>query len=476
MRTGLSPQFDTPTFHQRLLDGESPLSASKTVLPPRWAFDEMFEAFITSDLSLIFPLVDKVLFEETAQLAYSTDSELTLQHVSAKACLFAFLAVVGMNFAEVPATKYVDSAAFSKVARRLISECLEDTSLATLQTYLLMMMHDMAAGHMQTATTYNTLACQAVYALNGHQRLFPSPKNRHLTLEEREDRHVRLLFWMCYYFDKSISLRTGHPPAIDDDFCDLTLPEGYNESRWGIRSCDPNDDTQDVFFPGDMELTIVKSRVIRSLYGNRAWERSDAELLRTIRELDAELENWRSSIPREFAPALSVRKDITLASDLSRCMSMLHVELHMEYHHILNVIHGASGLGTTANTTPGSLMPGIQSSIDLSVEASRSTLVYLTASADRVASEAFWAFIFYPMSALMTIFFSILRNPCTDHVQDDLELISRSSTIVRGMPIHTAVPFATEYLRQVDRFVEELHRLAEGGIERGRIECRGNVT
>lgn len=331
-------------------------------------------------------------------------------------------------------------------------------------------MFEMATGRIQAASMYNTLACRVVFVLRGHQRLFPSPHRVQYTIEDREDRHIRLLFWMCYYFDKSFSLRTGHPPAIDDEFCDLTLPEGYLEYRWSPRVCDPTTDLQDVFFPGDMELTLVKSKVIRSLYGNRSWEKSDAELLRSVRELDSELENWRSAVPRQYAPALSVRKDVTLSSDLSKCMHMVHIELHLEYHHILNVIHSASGLSSVAGLLSGDVIPGIQSSLDLSVEVSRSTLIYLTASADRIVSEAFWAFVFYPMSALMTLFLSIVRNPEGENVVKDLEIIAMSSTTVRNMPIHNAVPFAKEYLRQVDLFVKELHRLGRGAIVRANRE------
>lgn len=333
-------------------------------------------------------------------------------------------------------------------------------------------MYDMVSGRMQSAAMYNSLACRAVYALRGHQRLFPNPNGRVLSIEEREDRHIRLLFWMCYYFDKDISLRTGHAPAIDDEFCDLTLPEGYNQARWCSRKRDPNNSTQDPFFPGDMELTLVKSKVVCSLYGNKAWQKSDAELIRTIRELDAELEHWRSSVPHEFAPQLSVRGGTTLASDLSVYMNMLYLELHLEYHHVLMVIHGASGLSALGHAPTSIILPGVRSSSELSVEASRSIIVFLTASADRIASQAFWAYIFYPMSALMTLFFSILREPQGDSVLQDVELISTAAVIVRTMPINVYVPFATEYLRRVDAFVKELHRLAQGAILQA---ARGNV-
>ncbi|XWW97008.1 hypothetical protein V2A60_004988 [Cordyceps javanica] len=472
-RSGLTPQFDFPSFQRCSLDDLSPLAASRIKLPPRWAFDAMLSAFTKSDLILVFPLIDEVLIEETANLVYATEGTPSLQHISAKACVLSLLTFVALHYPEVKATKYVDLEIYAQASKLLIAECHEDTSLTTLQTYFLVMMHDMTAGRMQAAAMYNALACRAVFALRGHQRLFPCPKNRVLSIEEREDRHIRLLFWMSYYFDKDISLRSGHPPSIDDEFCDLTLPEGYKEARWVSRRRDPTSNTQDPFFPGDMELTMVKSKVARSLYGNKAWEKSEAELIRTIRELDADLEHWRSSIPRDFAPQLSVRKDLSIASDLSQCMTMFHLELHLEYHHVLMVIHGASGLSAAAHAPTGTILPGVQSSLELSVEASRSTLVYLMASANRVASEAFWAFIFYPMSALMTLFFSILRRPHSDSTLQDLELIGMTSTIVRTMPIHVSVPFATEYLRRIDTFVKELHRLAKGTIERSSREHVG---
>ncbi|OAQ98754.1 hypothetical protein LLEC1_07403 [Akanthomyces lecanii] len=386
LRTGLTPQFDFPSFQRCSLDELSPLAASRTMLPPRWACDAMIYALTKSDLILIFPVVDEVLIEETVNLVYATNGTPSLPHISAKACVLALLTLTSLHFPEVKATKYVDIAGFAKAAKLLIAECLEDTSLTTLQTYclvvrhshlyivpwnypylllttLLQMMYDMTAGRMQAAAMYNALACRA----------------------------------------------------------------------------------------------------------------SDAELLRTIRELDDELESWRSAVPREFAPQLSVRKDVSLAGDLSRSMTMFHLELHLEYHHILMVIHGASGLSAAANAPTGTILPGVQSSLELSVEASRSTIIYLTASANRIASEAFWAFIFYPMSALMTLFFSILRRPRGEDTLQDLDLIFKSLSIVRTMPIHVTVPFATEYLARVDAFVKELHRLAKGAIERAAREDLNNA-
>lgn len=237
---------------------------------------------------------------------------------------------------------------------------------------------------------YHALACRTVLALGGHVVPFPAKSDRKFTNEEREDRQLRMLFWLCYYFDKNICFRTCQPPVIDDDFCDLTLPEEYLASIFKGRSRDPNDDSQMPHLPGDLRLCLLKSKVLHKLYSTGSLQKSDAELLRTIRELDDELERWRQSIPVEFAPALSVRKDVKLADHLTLAKSMLHIELHLEYHHTLHVIHCASGRYTPVVGNEYQTSSGVQSSLDISVEASRSTIVYLNAAASRLAADAFW--------------------------------------------------------------------------------------
>lgn len=247
-------------------------------------------------------------------------------------------------------------------------------------------------GRLQAASMYHAVACRIVFALGGHTAVVVPPRGRELTVEEREDRHLRSLFWLCYAFDKDIALRTGHPPIMCDDFCDLSLPDGYTESRYRRAGAGRrHDEAQTPWFPGDLRLVLIKSKVVNSMYSVGALRRSDAELIRTIREMDEELERWRSSVPAEYMPTLSVRKHVTFADDVDRATNMQHIELHLEYHSLLNIIHCASGRCMVDASGPGQeKTPGVESSLDLSVEASRSTLIYLGAAAPRLAAEAFW--------------------------------------------------------------------------------------
>lgn len=68
---------------------------------------------------------------------------------------------------------------------------------------------------------------------------------------------------------------------------------------------------------------------------------------------------------------------------------MLHVELNLNYQYLIKVIHAASGRCMVGGSGPGQVASfGVQSSLELSVEASRSTLIYLGAAANRLVGEA----------------------------------------------------------------------------------------
>ncbi|ODA77254.1 hypothetical protein RJ55_06881 [Drechmeria coniospora] len=436
--------------------------APRARLPEKGVLLLLLRAFVTSDFSRVFPLVDRALFEETARLAYEQSTPQTIEHVSAKACVFAFLSTVGTHFPELDAASDLDSDACAKEAQVLLSDILEDASITTLQTIFMLLLHETLCGHLQAASMYHAVACRTVFALGGHTLVHSRSKDGKPTAEEHEDGHLRMLFWLCYAFDKDIALRTGQPPIICDPFCDLTLPDGYEENHFAdgrtgsssyadVDSDSAANESQRPWLPSDLRLSLIKSKAVHALYSASS------------------LRYWRLSVPAEFSSALSVRKHVKLADDLNKSKSMLHIELHLDYHYLLNVIHCASGRCLVDWNGPGKERTfGVQSSLDLSVEASRSTLIYLSAATHRLAGEAFWVFIFYPVSALMTLFFNILRNPLHEYAVHDVELLSSASDLIRSMPIRRVTAHETAYLQKMDGFVAELSRLSRCAIEKSR--------
>lgn len=196
-----------------------------------------------------------------------------------------------------------------------------------------------------------------------------------------------MLFWLCYIFDKDIALKLSQPPLMDVEYCDLTLPDEYEDYYSHIPNTEdemvaPGDDRLP-HFPGDPRLSHLKDKTARLLYSANAARKTDAELLRDIRQLDEELETWRLSVPPDFRPALSISSSKNYVAGKALAKNMRRTLLHLEYHYLMTTIHRASSRCTGWNG-------GVQSSMALSLEASRSTLIFLRAAVDGLAGQAFW--------------------------------------------------------------------------------------
>lgn len=262
-------------------------------------------------------------------------------------------------------------------------------------------MHQTFSGRLQLASMFHAVSCRLVFMLGGHTNYAVKPYGAEVTYREREARQLRTLFWLCYIVDKDIALRTGQPPIVSDDFCDLTLPEGYLEHRFDISAVTENlvspmfaDESLVPYLPGDLHLCQLKDKTCRLLYSAKSMRKSDAEILRDIRELDEELEEWRLSVPPDFRPALSVTKTTRIQTPMWLPQSMQRIVLYLEYHHMMTTIHRASGRCLIIDPETGleraQMNSGVHSSIALSLEASRSTIFYLRAAVHGLASEAFW--------------------------------------------------------------------------------------
>lgn len=243
------------------------------------------------------------------------------------------------------------------------------------------------------ATNYIiSVAARFLFMLGGNLsngRIYPETEKN-----QRKQHHIRNLFWVCYTMDKDIALRTGQPPTIADENCDLTLPPGYADHAF----LDPEDTSistcfSQPSFPFDLRLSIIKSRTHTALYSVSGLAKSDADLLKSIRELDDELEEWRLSIPPQWRPTMSFTPD---ASDPN--VSMHSVMLRLNYYLCISLIHSASSRCKAWREGTG-MLDGINSSLALSVEASRSTLCYLEAAEHVLVEGVFWYVLHSPLSS-----------------------------------------------------------------------------
>ncbi|KAF4497363.1 transcriptional activator Mut3p [Fusarium agapanthi] len=422
-------------------------------LPDRSITEKAFDAFIHSSFSLVFPVVERVLFKDTIELAYQpyTGDVPSLEHLSAKVGVLAFLSTIVLfqdTFSEVIS---IDTDLCATKARYLLTDILEIASINNLQIVFMLNMHEIFSGRLRSGAMFHAIACRMVFTLGGHT-------------------------YISY-----IALRTGQPPLMSDDYCDLTLPDTYFDCYEYLPKL--NESLPQVSFeeeslmphlPGDPRLSQLKDKTSRLLYSAQAAKKSHAQLLCDIRELDEELEAWRQSVPPSFRPALSITNESQVAlQGMHLPRTMRHITLHLDYHHLMIAIHRASG--RCMGPDPGNpndqpeWVPGVESSNALALEASRSTLVYLRAAMCGVAGEAFWVIVFYPTAAMITLFFNILLYPLRERAEQDLELLKAAADVINNLPVRRLTTSEVSHMKLVNDFVVELVRLGKSAI------CKANM-
>ncbi|KAK2685239.1 hypothetical protein QWA68_015961 [Fusarium oxysporum] len=448
------------------------------VLPSRGIAKAFLDAFHQSTFRLAFPVVDYTLFQETVATAYEVSDMLpSPKQFTAKIGVLAFLSMVGVFHDKLSFLPPMDWDAYYDAARSFLPHILDEATVENLQTALMLYLRQRHFGRSESGAIYHSIACRMAFILGGHTSTKTKSFSDEVTRQERQARHIRLLFWHCYVFDKDIALRTGQVPLISDKDCDLTLPEGYIETQFVPPL--PGHDVSSSFFaneslvpflPGELRLSMLKHKTYELLYSAQALTKSDSEVIRAILELDDELESWRLSIPNVVRPALSVSDPKQPLSDLPIQHRMQNIVLHLEYHYLVVAIHRA-GARRIANNPDTSLHANerhasINSSIALCLEASRSTLFYLRAVINDLAGEIFWVTVFYPTAAVTMLFLQILAEPLASQAKADIELLSSAAELIRGMPIQKPTQHEIDHIQLVNDFITELIRLGKCAISK----------
>ncbi|RDW78587.1 putative C6 transcription factor [Aspergillus mulundensis] len=481
-RTGQKLAFDqftssrAPWEKQRVQNTNAMLrqlqGSNALELPNRHDIELGFNTYRASLMQRVFPAVDPVLFWKTINSAYKErPSGSDGAHVSSKACIFAFATFVSglCNPCLLDTGRVMprfDEEACALKARYLLSQILQEPpTLDGVQTVIMLGMLELFAGNLQSANYYGSVSARMLFMLGAHtftgqRSWFP---DSFTDTEMRVKGHLRNLFWLCYTLEQDVSLRTGQAQLFSEDNCDLTLPPNYVEEMEA--SLDIKDASvdfpQNPLFPIDLRLGVIKSRAYSALYSFKAMKKTDAEILRDIRELDDELERWRLSLPVRWRPTLSFSQE----KPDPNC-NMHSVILRLNYHLCMTIIHQASSR-CKSWATQGCVMDGVSSSLALSVEASRSTLLYLEASGHVLVNGVFWTLIFYPMSALLAIFCNILQNPAEPQASKDLALLKSATGMLERVFLRQAYSVnELVHVKLVADFVNELCRLASCAMDK----------
>ncbi|PVH79632.1 hypothetical protein DL98DRAFT_492709 [Cadophora sp. DSE1049] len=435
-------------------------------LPDRGILDQHVANY-SSTVHSLFPLLDSGLFRDTTRLAY--DSSSSSSSPGARACIFAFLALMSAFQPSKTASLVIEGRRYASQAQRLLSAVLQEpVTLHGLQALLMLSLYCQATfSDLQLIDMFLSIAARFVFILGGntpHSCLSVSSCCLPASTSGVKC-HLRTLFWICYAMDKKISLRTGRPPSLNDDQCDLTIPDQYLAKDIGQSSSRQISDDEPFEFlsPCNLRLSIISSKIYNSLYSVPARKKSDMELLKAICELDSDLEEWRVSVPKQHRPFFS-----NLHQTHPRVADTGAAIMQLQYYHSMAAVHQASSQYSAWTQDQTRVMEGVSSSLALTVQASRASLEYLREIGYIFTEESFPFMFFYPISASLTLFCNILLNPLDPRNTDDLQLLDEA-------PVRTSEQLSSQFsdngmfhVKLVEGFIVELGRLATCAMDKAR--------
>ncbi|KIV94631.1 hypothetical protein PV10_02381 [Exophiala mesophila] len=443
-------------------------------LPARHLVDALFAYYQSSGFAVQLPLVDPVLFALTIDEAYSSDITDERRAALLKAYIFAFLATGPLMGNQRPNLIPDTDARVYEVAEQLTPYIYAArASTEIVDALVMLVIYHFSCGSIHAADISLSLASRLLFTMGAH--LYPgktmdeSPEEQR-DLETRAVLHRRDLFWMCFTLDMEITFRTGRPPIMAYTSCDLTFPAYY------LKQISPGF-TGVAKLPGDLRLSIIKSKAYEKLYSPHSLNNSDAEILRDIRELDDMLENWRLSLPLESRPTLSFSEDTKItrsphitAADINPILTRL------EYHHCMTTIHQA---GSRCKTWADNRMidQGLTTSMELALESSRSLLSYLNSMEPIFLPNLFWIILFYPISAALVLFSNILLNPLSASAACDLKQLGECLEIVtKKVQFNSGLSDSNlSHMKHVRCAAEEIYRMGQKAVAQAKqAEVQGS--
>lgn len=205
---------------------------------------------------------------------------------------------------------------------------MRNTDLLSVQALLGMALFMQGTPNPQPSFLLISAAMRLAHSIGLHKR------GTGFNLNPIEIEQRKRVFWIAYMLDKDLCLRSGRPPAQDDDDMNVELPEADPVDNIGnIPLADGKGKMN--LFRVMCEVATIESEVYKRLYSVQATKQSDGDLLNTIGELDQKLEDWKDRIPVDFRPEHEIKA--------SHTPLILHVVMvHLTYYNCLTTIHRMS--------------------------------------------------------------------------------------------------------------------------------------
>ncbi|KAM3459483.1 hypothetical protein MY5147_002781 [Beauveria neobassiana] len=426
-------------------------------LPPKHEALSLLTDYF-ENFNCMFPLFHQPTFMHLVERQYSENPYQGSGWWASLNCALAIAHRLRVMSNLVPQEEDEKAWAYLKNAMGVFSELtMRNTDLLSVQALLGMALFMQGTPNPQPSFLLIAAAIRLSHSIGLHKR------GSGFNLNPIEIEQRKRVFWIAYMLDKDLCLRSGRPPAQDDDDMNVELPDANPVDNIGnIPLADGKGKMN--LFRVMCEFAVIESTVYKQLYSTKATKQSDGELLNTIGELDQQLEEWKDRIPIEFRPEHEIKA--------SHTPLILHVVmLHFTYYNCLTTIHRMSvhhGYWTSRlanyaiqglNARP--LNPRVFSSAALSTAAARASISLLK-YVPQGDFACVWLILYFPVSALVTLFGNILQNPLDVRARSDTRLMELVVTFLSMLGqeaeqggVHRMLGVCSEFVRIAKSVVEK---------------------
>ncbi|KAJ8123252.1 hypothetical protein ONZ43_g753 [Nemania bipapillata] len=357
-------------------------------LPPKPEALSLLQDYF-ENFNCIFPLFHQPTFMHLVERQYSSNPYEGSGWWASLNCVFAIAHRLRVMSNLVPQEEDEKAWAYIKNAMGVFSElAMRNTDLLSVQALLGIALFMQGTPNPQPSFILVAAAIRLSHSIGLHKR------GTGFNLNPIEIEQRKRVFWIAYMLDKDLCLRSGRPPAQDDDDMNVDLPDA-----------DPADHI------GNIPLANGKGKM--NLFRVML---SDGELLQTIGELDKELETWKDNIDIDYRPEHEIKA--------SHTPLVLHIAmLHFSYYNALTTIHR-----------------------DFS---------------------CVWMALYFPVSALVTLFGNILQNPNDPRARSDTRLMNLVVTFLSTLGqeaetggVHRMLGVCSEFERIAKVVIEKAEKEA----------------
>lgn len=358
----------------------------------------------------------------------------------------SFFATAMLNRSTTDFLKEVTPVArnYFKNAFSMLPELItQGREVSACEALLSMAMFTQCTGDAHLTMQITAAATRLVQTLGLHRSRF------YLSLDPIAARRYRRVFWVAYILDVDAMAKYDISPSLGDDHIPLTLQHDSSPRN----TAEPCDFASPTLLQWRSELAVIQRRIQTQLHPGKGHHLTDDELLKTVRSMGGQLQEWESSLPEQVW-AKEYPDD---GPDLTMTLAFLHCA----FLNSLTSVHMAlASLRFAERPGPDSSLPPRDSHLQAEIQKAWAKclgsardmievavslppqpffqLWYVTSPLSPQMSPDYQlthicqrGIMCYPLSAVFILLSAILEEPSSATAQDDLRRIGQFVTFVK---------------------------------------------